>query len=196
MRIAKDFFKHVPIEKQSIVLGKLETFTRIITNTNVFHEIPKGFWIRKIIGTNIYKFRVNSGDRILFTFNENGMITYLSFETHDKQILSAKRMNMGDIIEFRIDESVYHEDILDESINRYAVHELVSKLNIISQQDVMDDEYVSLLLDNDDLFETEQILTREQYDALNNPYQLTVILGCAGSGKSNIGIRRLLLHQE
>ncbi|OIJ16352.1 hypothetical protein BKP37_06415 [Anaerobacillus alkalilacustris] len=196
MRISKDFFKHVPIEKQAIVLEKLETFTNMITKANVFHEIPKGFWIRKIAGTNIYKFRVNSGDRILFTFHEDGSIRYLSFETHDKQIKAAKRMNKDKFVEFVIDETAYEEEAIDENINRYALQELVGKLGIIAQQDVMDDEYVTLLLEDDELFASEQILTREQYEALNNPSKMTVILGCAGSGKTNIGIRRLLLHQE
>ncbi|MEK4931122.1 MULTISPECIES: UvrD-helicase domain-containing protein [Bacillus] len=196
MRISKDFFKHIPIEKHTIVLKKLETFTKMIEKTNVFHKIPKGFWIRKIAGTNIYKFRVNSGDRILFTFHENGSITYLSFETHDKQIQAAKRMNKEDLIELIIDETIYNEEEIDENINRYALQELVNKLKIISQQDVMDDEYIALLLEDAELFDSEKILTREQYEALNNPSRLTVILGCAGSGKTNIGIRRLLLHQE
>jgi DNA helicase II / ATP-dependent DNA helicase PcrA len=196
MRIAKDFFKHVPIEKQAIVLEKLETFTKMITKANVFHEIPKGFWIRKIAGTNIYKFRVNSGDRILFTFHEDGSIRYLSFETHDKQIKAAKRMNKEQFIEYVIDETAYEEEAFDDKINRYALQELIGKLNIISQQDVMDDEYVTLLLEDDELFASEQILTLEQYEALNNPSKMTVVLGCAGSGKTNIGIRRLLLHQE
>ncbi|BCC09459.1 hypothetical protein BCM0060_p2125 (plasmid) [Bacillus cereus] len=196
MKISKDFFKHVPLEKREIVAEKLETFTKMITKANAFHQIPKGFWIRKIVGTNIYKFRVNSGDRILFTFNEDGSIKYLSFETHDKQIQAAMRMNKENFIEFVIDETVYNEEEIDESINRYALQELVNKLSVISQQDVMDDEYVTLLLEDDELFASEQILTREQYEALNNPSKLTVVLGCAGSGKTNIGIRRLLLHQE
>jgi DNA helicase II / ATP-dependent DNA helicase PcrA len=196
MKITKDFFKHVPIEKQAIVLEKLEIFTKMISKANVFHEIPKGFWIRKIVGSNIFKFRVNSGDRILFTFNEDSSITYLSFETHDKQIQAAKRMNKEDFVEFVIDETVYNEEEIDKNINHYAVQELISKLNVISQQDVMEDEYVTLLLEDDFLFGSEQILTREQFEALNNPSKLSVVLGCAGSGKTNIGIRRLLLHQE
>ncbi|MEW4309207.1 UvrD-helicase domain-containing protein [Rossellomorea marisflavi] len=196
MKITKDFFKHVPIEKQAIVIEKLESFSEMIVKANVFHEIPKGFWIRKIVGTNIYKFRVNSGDRILFTFNENGSITYLSFETHDKQIKSAKRRNQEEAIEFVIDKTAYNDEKIDENINHYAKQELVNKLNIISQEDVMEDEYVKLLLEDSALFDSEQILTREQYEALNTPDKLTVVLGCAGSGKTNIGVRRLLLHQE
>ncbi|WP_142384118.1 UvrD-helicase domain-containing protein [Neobacillus cucumis] len=196
MKIAKDFFKHVPIEKQEIVHDKLETFSKMITKTNVFHEIPKGFWIRKIAGTNIYKFRVNSGDRILFSFQEDGSITFLSFETHDKQIQAAKRMNKEEFIEFVIDETAYDEEPIDEKIDRYALQELMGKLSIISQQDVMEDEYVTLLLEDDELFDSEHILTREQYEALNTPSKLTIVFGCAGSGKTNIGIRRLLLHQE
>lgn len=196
MRISKDFFKHVPIEKQKMVLEKLDTFTKMITKTNVFHEIPKGFWIRKIAGTNIYKFRVNSGDRILFKFDENGSISYLSFETHDKQIQAAKRMRIENFEEFVIDETAYDEEAVDENINYYALQELVGKLNVISQQDVLDDEYVKLLLEDDELFYSEQILTREQFEAFNNPSKWAVVFGCAGSGKTNIGIRRLLLHQE
>lgn len=196
MRIAKDFFKHVPIEKQQTVYKKLEQFTTAILDAKVFHDVPKGFWIRKIAGTNIYKFRVNSGDRILFTFNEDQTLTYLSFEVHDTQIKSAKRQNETQFVDLVMSQSPYEDDDQDILVDKYANEELINKLRVVSQEEVIEDEYISLLLDDKQLFETEDIFTLEQFNCLIANKSLSIVQGCAGSGKTNIALRKLKLHEE
>lgn len=196
MKIAKDFFKHVPIEKQQAIFNKLKQFTTAILEAKVFHSIPKGFWIRKIAGTNIYKFRVNSGDRILFTFNEDQTVTYLSFEVHDRQIQAAKRKKETQLVNFIVNQTPYEEDEQDYIIDKYALEELSNKLRIIGQHEVMEDEYISLLFDDDQLFNSEDVFTLEQFNCFQINQSLTIILGCAGSGKTNIALRRLKLHEE
>lgn len=196
MRIAKDFFKHVPIEKQQTVYKKLEQFTTAILDAKVFHDVPKGFWIRKIAGTTIYKFRVNSGDRILFTFNEDQTVTYLSFEVHDTQIKSAKRQNETQFVDLVMSQSPYEDDEQDILIDKYANEELINKLRVASQEEVIEDEYIPLLLDDKQLFETEDIFTLEQFNCLVANQSLSIVQGCAGSGKTNIALRKLKLHEE
>ncbi|MBX8946812.1 UvrD-helicase domain-containing protein [Lysinibacillus sp. K60] len=196
MRIAKDFFKHVPIEKQQTVYKKLEQFTTAILDAKIFHDVPKGFWIRKIAGTNIYKFRVNSGDRILFTFNEDQTLTYLSFEVHDTQIKSAKRQNETQFVDLVMSQSPYEDDDQDILVDKYANEELINKLRVVSQEEVIEDEYISLLLDDKQLFETEDIFTLEQFNCLIANKSLSIVQGCAGSGKTNIALRKLKLHEE
>lgn len=196
MKIAKDFFKHVPIEKRKIVQNKLSQFAEAIIKSKVFSDVPKGFWIRKIIGTNIYKFRVNSGDRILFRFEEStGSIIFISYETHDDQVRSARSFQDVDIEAFEINVAEYVDGEIDIKIDHYAKQELLSKLYVIEQQDVIDEEYISLLIENP-LLHTSNVLTREQYECLTVREKIVIILGCAGSGKTSIGIRKLLLHEE
>ena len=144
MKIAQDFFKNVPIEKQRVIQKKLAQFTAAIIDARVFHEIPKGFWIRKIAGTNIYKFRVNSRDRVLFTFNDDQTVTYLRFAVHDSQIQAAKRQNETrfvdfEFVDFDVNELPYEEDEEDCTIDQYAKEELMNKLRIISQQVLIED---------------------------------------------------------
>lgn len=197
MKITKDFFKHVPREKQQAVLERLQSFSQLIQDANVFHEIPKGFWIRKVVGTNIYKFRVNSGDRILFTFNEDGTVTYLSFETHDTQIRSAKKVTVEQsVMDVQINFDQYENETIDEIIDYYAQYELTSKLIQMEQNEVHEDEYITLVIEDEQLAKEQVIFTREQFHCLQNQDTLTIIIGCAGSGKTNIALRKIQLLQE
>lgn len=196
MKIAKDFYKHVPIEKRKIVQNKLNQFAEAIIKSKVFSDVPKGFWIRRIMGTNIYKFRVNSGDRILFRFGESdGTINFLSYETHDDQVRSARSFQDVDLEAYEIDMAEYEDEDIDIKIDQYAKQELLSKLYVIEQQDVLDEEYISLLIENP-LLHTSNVLTREQFECLTFLEKVVVIHGCAGSGKTSIGIRKLLLNEE
>lgn len=196
MKIAKNFFKHVPIEKRKIVQNKLSQFADAIIKSKVFSDVPKGFWIRKIIGTNIYKFRVSSGDRVLFLFEEfTGTIVFISYETHDDQVRYARLFQDVEIEAFEINVAEYVDEEIDINIDHYAKKELLSKLYVIEQQDVLDEEYISLLIENP-LLHTSNVLTLEQFECLTVREKIVIILGCAGSGKTSIGLRKLLLHEE
>jgi DNA helicase II / ATP-dependent DNA helicase PcrA len=196
MKIAKDFYKHVPIEKRKIVKNKLNQFAEAIIKSKVFSDVQKGFWIRRIIGTDIYKFRVNSGDRILFRFDKSdGTINFLSYETHDDQVRSARSFQDVDLEAYEINMAEYADEDNDIKIDQYAKQELLSKFYVIEQQDVLDEEYISLLIENP-LLHTSNVLTREQFECLTFFDKVVVIHGCAGSGKTSIGIRKLLLNEE
>lgn len=197
MKITKDFFKHVPREKQQAVLERLQSFSQRIAEANVFRDIPKGFWIRKVAGTNIYKFRVNSGDRILFTFNDDGTVTYLSFETHDNQIRAAKNLTSEqNLTNLQINFTHYENETIDEVIDEYVHYELASKLIQIEQNEVLEDEYITLMIEDEQLAKDQIIFTREQFDCLKAHDTFTIILGCAGSGKTNIALRKIQLLQD
>ncbi|MEK4129733.1 AAA family ATPase [Solibacillus sp. FSL W8-0474] len=194
MKITKDFFKHVPREKQQAVLDRLQSFSEQIIAANVFHSIPKGFWIRKVAGTNIYKFRVNIGDRILFTFNDDRTVTFLSFETHDNQIRAAKNVTaFQQVTDFQIYLGQYENDMVDEAIDDYVKYELASKLMQIEQDEVLEDEYISLVIEDEQLRKQQAVFTREQFECLNVLADNTIILGCAGSGKTNIALRKIAM---
>lgn len=194
MKIAKNFYKNVPIEKRKIIHNKLNNFAKIIIKSRVFSDIPNGYWIRRVAGTDIYKFRINRGDRILFRFDK-GTIIFLSYETHDNQILSAKLISHVDLDQYEIKMEEYEDEVIDIKIDQYVEQELLSKLYIIEQQDVLDDEYISLMIKNP-LLNTPNVLTREQFECLTLQNRIIIVHGCAGSGKTSIAIRKLLLNEE
>ncbi|MGL5574064.1 MAG: hypothetical protein ACRDCW_00680, partial [Sarcina sp.] len=68
--ITKKFFGNIKDKgHKGKILSQLEKFERaLVENKEFIREIPKGFWIRKINNTNIFKFRLNNGDRILYTY--------------------------------------------------------------------------------------------------------------------------------
>ena len=98
--ITNDFLKNLSKDnKKDIVLKKLSQFeNQMIEKEIQIRNLPKGFWVRKIKNTEIYKFRLNNGDRILFTYidskknniNQTKSILFLDYVNHDNQIIKAK----------------------------------------------------------------------------------------------------------
>lgn len=195
MKIAEYFFKNVPIEKRNVVQEKLEDFSKIIPKIKNLSEIPKGFWIRKVAGTEIFKFRVNSGDRILFDYDDNNELRFLSFENHDNQILAANKKRSIRFENFVINTDEYIESPVDDDIDYRAKYDLQAKINQLRYEIIVEDEDIEFILE-EPLFEKENYLTSEQFEALNKYDDVSIILGCAGSGKTSIGIRKLLINQE
>ncbi|ADU32102.1 AAA family ATPase [Evansella cellulosilytica] len=193
MKIAANFMKEVPIEKREIVTRKLHEFINILPQKKTLSDIPKGYWVRQIAGTDIYKFRINSGDRILFRY-EKGTIVFLSFQTHDNQIRAAKNMSKHIKLEdLNIVQEAYFEEAVDTEIDTYAQNELQHHLNQILHAEVFDDEYIELAIESNS---NELLLSMEQYNCLTEIVNPTIIFGCAGSGKTSIAIRKLLLDAD
>lgn len=204
MRISQEFLRDIDIKGKNFILSKLNYFTDAITSSNCLKDIPKGLWIRKIIGTSIYKFRINSGDRILFTFDDtnNNEIVFLKYCNHDSQIIQGKEMNNNLDLHLEktleLDLNSYEEDEFDENIKN-EVEEYVNRYlslgleNLISI--VLEDEYIAIALeeDNDDYL---YYLNESQFDCLKVLGKPVIISGCAGSGKTMIGIYKLILNNE
>lgn len=194
MKIAANFMKEVPVEKREIVKRKLDEFAKILPKNKALTDLPKGFWVRQVAGTNIYKFRVNSGDRILFRYEKSEAIVFLSFQTHDKQIQAAKNISPNMKLEdFNIVHEEYIEEEIDAKIDYYARNELQNHLNQILTHEVFDDEYIELTIESNS---NEQLLSMEQYNCLKEIENPIIIFGCAGSGKTSIAIRKMLLDYE
>lgn len=173
--------KEVPVEKRAVVNRKLIEFAKIIPNRKTLTEIPKGYWIRQISGTDIYKFRVNSGDRILFRYDKSETIIFLSFQTHDKQIRAAKNMSENLKLEdFYIIQDEYIEDSVDTQIDYYARHELNQHLNQILSYEVFADEYIELAIESNS---NELVFSLEQYNCLKETDNPLIIYGCAAVEK-------------
>ncbi|MFB5281827.1 UvrD-helicase domain-containing protein [Peribacillus sp. Hz7] len=194
MKITANFMKNVPLEKREVVQKKLKDFSILIPKKKILSDLPKGFWIRKVVGTNIYKFRVNSGDRILFRYDEQGDIVFLSFQSHDDQIRVAKGNRQFDKVhDFQIDETSFEQEEIDHSIDLYIQQELIQHLQEIKEYEVFDDEYIELaIIENTNEF----VFTLDQFECIQQYAQPVLIIGCAGSGKTSIALRRAILNSK
>ena len=102
MRLAKTFLKSIPKEKIDLVLQKIRHFEQLLFEYEAqIRALPAGFWVRKVSGTEIFKFRLNQKDRVLFKFAENradcsqSEILFLRYVCHDEQIRRAKALALA-----------------------------------------------------------------------------------------------------
>lgn len=197
MKVTKNLMNNIPLEKRDTVINKMEIFEKKLLESKSLSDIPKGFWVRKIYNTDIYKFRINSGDRILFKYDNSGgkdSILFIDYCNHDSQILTAKNYRgTKSVSEFEINESVYEEDEFDSKINDYIEREVYSKLETLKKELVIDDEYIALSIEDD---ENMYFLSQEQYECLNVLTKPIIVLGCAGSGKTMIAVRKLIVNND
>lgn len=202
MIISENFFKDIPINKKEIILRKLITFENSIKECCTINDIQKGFWIRKIKGTSILKFRINSGDRILFYIDnkeKESRVVFLRYCNHDEQIRVAKEYDRNisndNITEFDLDCREYIEDKVDEEIEG-TLKNFISQNNAPNLERIssliVEDEYIALLLDenNEDFL---YYLSEDQFKCIKIFEKPIILSGCAGSGKSMVAIRKLLL---
>lgn len=191
--IGQNFKKSLPLGREEIILNKIKHFqNQLIESKGLIRELPSGFWVRKIRNTNIFKFRINSGDRILFSFEKTlfehsdlDRLVFLEFVKHDNQVVYSNRL---DTLELSLDEYILEEseDRRDEELcikNYYSLDKFIA-------YEIKSDEYIRQLLDtkNEDYL---YYLNKEQYKCLIKETPV-LISGSAGSGKTTIGIRKLL----
>lgn len=205
MLITEDFLKDIPTIKKDFIIKKLGSFSKAIKNSKYMFDVPSGFWIRKVKGTNIFKFRVNNGDRILFSFiKERGEedIVFLRYCNHDEQIRKAYEIDQNvlkvNTVDFEPQLEEYIEDEADENftsihVKSYMRHDLVDLSKLLTI--VLEDEYIGLLVDenNEDFI---YYLSEDQYKCIEIVEKPIMLSGCAGSGKSMVAIRKLLLCNE
>jgi len=197
--IAKDFFKGVPKEKITQVKKRIKYFyEELLANKELIFDIPKGFWVKKL-DANLYEFRINSGDRVLFKFQEMNRLGYekksiflLLFSVdHDRNVKlglrQKKNAEKGEIYKFpeRIEEEIKKNNLKSEiynKINSKIVYEITS-----------DDDLKQLLQSEKDY--NLYYLNDEQYEILNRTLP-QIVEGSAGSGKTTVAIRKAMELEE
>lgn len=204
MNYTSNILDELPLEKRSVILKKMRIFEELLLSNISISGIPKGFWIKRIYGTDIYKFRVNSGDRILFKYindNKQRKIIFISYCNHDKQIRRGKNIDthnlkfISDESYLDIDINEYKEDDFDIKIDNYIKAEVYGALQEIKNELVIEDEYIALSIEENNEKDLK-FLSIQQYECIENNKNPLLILGCAGSGKTNIGIRKLILNNK
>ena len=191
--IRDNFFKSVPKEKFETVVSNLKYFyNEIERNSENIKNIPKGFWIKKLAGSeNRFEFRVNNGDRIFFSLNKRGdeeeKITFILYSSHDHGVRNTKRAEIQFVKDFEILKENFEpsrEDELDKRI-------FLDYNNVITYE-VKDDSFFKLNRDSRYFY---YYLNDEQYETIISQPPVFVV-GSAGSGKSTITLRKILNIEE
>ena len=191
--IRDNFFKSVPKEKFETVVSNLKYFyNEIERNSENIKNIPKGFWIKKLAGSeNRFEFRVNNGDRIFFSLNKRGdeeeKITFILYSSHDHGVRNTKRAGIQLVKDF---------EILKENFEPSREEELDKRIfldyNNVITYEVKDDSFFKLNRDSRYFY---YYLNDEQYETIISQPPVFVV-GSAGSGKSTITLRKILNIEE
>lgn len=197
MILEQKFFKSLP--KGSAWINKLSEFeNRLMEVNHQIKELPAGYWVRRVKGTNIYKFRLNNKDRILFTYvqsREEGRdkeLLFLSYVCHDEQIRKAKKLNHEAfrILEAQIEESEYIEDQVD----KYIEEVYKEPINVTDLQSiVLRDEELIHLAENEIYL---HYLSDEQYGVLQDINHPILLSGGGGTGKTVVLVHILELARR
>lgn len=121
MILAEQFLKSISLGYKEKVLCKLDKFEKeLLACQNKIRELTSGYWVRRIKNTDVFKFRLNNKDRILFTFiterecYETSCILFLKCVNHDEQIRVGSNMKFDNI---EIDETNYEDtDLIEKNI--------------------------------------------------------------------------------
>ncbi len=159
-------------------------------------KCARGYSVRKFAGLqgnkSIFKFRLNKGDRILFTFGSDveGIgdkficsIIFLDYCSHDKQVLSAKNKEFSNAnILVLLEEK--EEEKLDREIE-IAYKDYVYDPELIKAR-VVDIDQLEKGFSEDEI--GKYYLSHKQYECVDKDYRPLFVFGSAGSGKTLVGI--------
>lgn len=203
MRYTKNFYNGIPIEKRKFVLDKIKRFEKQLIEVKSFRMLPKGFWVRHVEGTDSYKFRVSNGDRIVFKYGEaaNELI-YITYSTHDHQIRKAKSLGKDlkyidsfECADYKIDQTNYEEDENDYILDQYIKNLYYNTYYQIKEEMLLEEDYIPLSVQSKEV-QDKQYLTPKQFKCLYDKERPTIVLGCAGSGKTLIGLAKLKIEHR
>lgn len=199
MIISKKFLKSVPPNLITNILKKLQNFQESLQQSEgKIREIPAGYWIRKVKNTEIFKFRLNNSDRILFTFlpKRDGMesnILFLNYVSHDEQIRKAENLDINQIGHYQLD--INTDKFIDEEIDNKLDIEIENKyldngINDIPSV-VVKKDYISLIVDKDNE-DFLYYLSEEQYEPLKYFGKPIILSGAGGTGKTVVVLNKLI----
>ncbi|MGG7159844.1 UvrD-helicase domain-containing protein [Clostridium baratii] len=209
MILAEQFIKSIPVGYKEKVLNKLVKFEKqLLRCENIIRELPAGYWVRAIKNTNIFKFRLNNKDRILYSYlnkrgmsnEENSEIVFLKYVTHDEQVRVSKNISLENIsirsIEIDSKEYIEESDIeneLDNNAIRYCKNGTID-INRIPSIVVQGKDLANIASENYDDF--LYYLSNEQYNILKAMNDAVLLSGAGGTGKTVLLLNSLMLAKE
>lgn len=200
--ITDNFIKNLPKERKNSILEKVDNFiNELQKNNNEMKNLPNSYSIRKIKGNeNIFKFRVDISNRILFTFaskikhikyefKEENALIILDYCNHDNQIKRGRNLNLNlDYNDLSIEENF--EELIDENYKTYYYNpeEVITR--------IVDNKKLLKLIKEDEK-NAIYYLNEEQEECLKSNLTPLFLFGSAGSGKTTVGINKIyLLYKE
>lgn len=200
--IKQNFIKTIPRDRLQKVLEITNSLFKKLQENNYDHtKVANGYYIRQVKGRKkkgkVFKFRINNGDRVLFTFrNEcgehireiDGKFVLLEFVNHNEQIVKGRKITLENIsIDENYGKEDWHEDNLDEEVD-YKFQNYDINLSQYISRIVKFNEMIKLTDEDDNAI---YYLNEEQYSCLDNKLDPLFLIGGAGTGKSTIGLYKL-----
>lgn len=198
MKILEDirFEKSLPRENQAQILGKIREFINAWYENINPTELNRRFSVKKVQGTTkieqVWKFKVNDGDRVLYTKGEyvglrgteyEHALILLMFCNHDEQILKARQLST--VLPKGLDE----EELVEQVIDLEAKEILYNPETAITR--VFKHIGIEALVDLESL-QGIYYLNENQRECVNADYRPLILFGSAGSGKTTIGVYKLI----
>ncbi|MGL5313617.1 MAG: UvrD-helicase domain-containing protein [Peptostreptococcaceae bacterium] len=194
--ITESFIKNLPIERKEFILEKVDNFINVLeNNNNEIKNIPNSYSVRKVKGNeNIFKFRVDIANRVLFTFaskvhnirenfKEDNAIVILDYCNHDNQIKRARGLNVN-VNYVELEKEELFEELIDENYKAYYYNPDEVITRIVDNKTLVD------LIKEDDK-NAIYYLNEEQEECLRSNLTPLFLFGSAGSGKTTVGVNKI-----
>jgi len=200
--IHKKFLNTVPPEKKDIIYKKLSYLADLfVDNEKTFRDIPHGYYPKKFKGqSDVYTFRLGQkdADRIRFTFLKDAGISrsdfkksiyFVEYLTHDKQNRKQRVIDPVNFDDYKDDQTYEHTDDSFD-VNRIDRSEPIEIDLNNSITAILDDNSIIELINNNDE-DYLYYLNDEQYACVEE-IKPVLLSGSAGSGKTSVGIHKVL----
>ncbi|MBU3810489.1 MAG: AAA family ATPase [Candidatus Niameybacter stercoravium] len=189
--ITETFEKSLSRAEKEDILSQVATFSRDYEESKGHPERLAKYGLDKVEGRTylkeVWKFKVSKGDRILFVkgkhipWNSEGYddaLVFLAYCSHDEQIRKARnKTQTGEILTLDgFADHIAQNMVYDPEINSSKVFKYLDIHTLIQVEDLKGIFY----------------LNEEQVSYVNKDYSPGLLFGTAGSGKTTIGIYKMI----
>lgn len=197
MNVLEDirFEKSLPRENRGHILSKIALFLKEWRENPDLAAMRSSYSVRKVkaktLLKEVWKFRVHEGSRVLFTkgeslgLEEDEAIVLLRYCNHDEQINKAKGLGLAPVKEVHEDIEALVEEVAD-GVAQHLDYDLETSITRVFKH-IGIEELINL-----EGLQGIFYLNEEQRYCVNADYRPLVLFGSAGSGKTTIGVYKLI----